>query len=200
MFKDTRQDPTAQDARETRGVNLALPFAFELGDGRVSRDVGVTTDGRLAWGRKGYSKHTQDGLPLGGENPGDVLTLCVLWGDWKMSAQSVVWHRPLVENGATNAYLICWQDMRLGSVANATTASFQVELYPSGDAKFLYGPGCAGLGTAGAQAGTNSFMLFHGDAFATQARRSCGIRKAWPLGVATMFSGKKRKMKPRSGL
>ena len=112
-------------------------------------NIGILSNGRLAFGYATYHRQPTGDLPFATSYP--VVTIAPLWGPFALlpSADSVVWTQTV----GTNSFVICWEKFLLDGDP-ARHATVQCEIRRDGTFRFRYGPlaeGVAAASTVGIQ-------------------------------------------------
>ena len=137
---------------DNRGLDMPLPFAFPF-NGACHTNVGVLSNGRLAFGHATLHRRPAAGLPL----PGGLEIAAPFWGDHLLVAES---GSAVSAIAGEDEMTVVWENLVTPGAASNTTVVCRLER--SGRMSWYYSPvATAALPnvTAGIQSGTNGWSL-----------------------------------------
>ncbi len=155
---------------DNRGVAVSLPFAFPF-NGTTYTNVGILSNGRLAFGYATRHRRMSGGLPV--NSSGGLEIVAPFWGDHLL---------PVADNAAvltaatSNAFAVVWEHLSTPAAGIASNSTVLCSLHADGRMSWHYAPASPAVVsnvTVGIQSGTNAWTLVNGGE---------------PTGLAALFS------------
>ena len=144
---------------DNRGVSADLPFAFPF-NVRSYTNVGVLSNGRLAFGHATLHRRTSQGLPV--PFPRGLEIAAPFWGDHLVAAES---GSAVCTIATSNEFAVVWENLVTPEAGLTNTTTVVCRLAPDGRMSWFYSPASPSVTsnvTIGIQSGTNGWMLANG--------------------------------------
>ena len=144
---------------DNRGVSADLPFAFPF-NVRSYTNVGVLSNGRLAFGHATLHRRTSQGLPV--TFPHGLEIAAPFWGNHLVAAES---GSAVCTIATSNEFAVVWENLVTPEAGLTNTTTVVCRLAPDGRMSWFYSPASPSVTsnvTIGIQSGTNGWMLANG--------------------------------------
>lgn len=144
---------------DNRGVMADIPFAFPF-SGHSYTNVGVLSNGRLAFGHATLHRRTSQGLPV--TFPRGLEIAAPFWGNHLVAAES---GSAVCTIATSNEFAVVWENLVTPEAGLTNTTTVVCRLAPDGRMSWFYSPASPSVTsnvTIGIQSGTNGWMLANG--------------------------------------